>query len=74
MFLEACSFGRMHDSIGWLHLIGVHQQYNDMVHTTNGKNLHAWIVQCNMHSKLNVADLEKVICLNSMYLCSDIGV
>ena len=36
LFLEACDLGRMHDSIGYLNLIGM-QQTNNMVCTTKGK-------------------------------------
>ena len=58
VFLEACGLGRMHDSVGQLNLIGV-QQINNMVCTTKGKNLHPWIVQCSVHSKLNAAEFKK---------------
>ena len=67
VFLEACGLGRMCNSIGLINLIGA-QKVNNMVHTTKGKNLCAWVIQYNVHRKLNAAELEKLRCLNSIYL------
>ena len=74
VFLEACGLHRTYASVGSLNLIGA-QQLNNLVCTmVKGKNVYAWIVQCSTHSKLNVANLEKIKSSNGMYLCSDIGV
>ena len=73
VFSKACGLGRTHDSFGKLNLIGV-QQLNDMALTTKGKNIHACIIQSSMHSKLYVAELEKLKNPNSMYLYSSIGI
>ena len=62
---------RICGSVGSLNLIGA-QQLNNLVCITKGKNVHAWIIQCSTHSKLNAAKLKKKR-PNSMYLCSDIG-
>ena len=42
-----------------MNLIGA-QQFNNLVCTTKGKNICAWIVQCSMHSKLNPAELKEI--------------
>ena len=73
VFLEAYGLGRTRDSVSQLNLIGM-QQINDVVYTTKGKNLRAWVVQCSMHSKLNAAELEELQLPNCMYLYSDIGI
>ena len=54
VFLEACGLIKTRDHIGQLNLIGA-QQLKNLVWTTKGKNMHAWIVQCNTHSKLDEA-------------------
>ena len=65
VFLEACDLGRTRDNAGYLNLIGM-QQVNDMVLTTKGKNLCAWVVQSTTHSILNAAELKEIKCPNAM--------
>ena len=73
VFLEACGLYKTYASVGPLNLIGG-QQLNNLVRTTKGQNVLAWIVQCSAHSKLNATNLEKLRSLKSMYLCSNIGI
>ena len=39
-----------------------------MVCTTKSKNLRAWVVQCSVHSKLNAAELVKIIDAQMVYI------
>ena len=73
VFLETFGLDKMRDSVGQLNIIGA-QKINDILRTTKGKNLCAWVIQCSAHSKLTTAELKKLRCPNDMYLCSDIGI
>ena len=73
VFLEACGLGRTRESVNYLNLIGA-QQLSNMVCTTKGKNLCAWVVQCIVNHKLNSTELEKSRSLNGIYLYSEIGI
>ena len=73
VLLEACSSSGMRKHVGQLNLIGA-KQLNNLVCTTKGRNICAWVIQWSMRNKLNAAELEKVKCPNGTHLCTDTSI
>ena len=58
VLLETCCLSKTCASVSLLNLISL-QQVNNLVCMIKGENMHAWIVQCSIQSKINTTYLEK---------------